>query len=131
MVHAALMSVALALFNDVNRERQTHGLPPVVFDARLSGVATDHASDMAKNNYFAHESPSGQTPFERMKAAGCEYHFAAENIAMAPSERVADRALFASAPHRTNTLNLNYTRVGIGVATGSRGELFFVEDFSD
>lgn len=131
MMHGLLLSAALSLFADINRERSADGLRPVVLDARLSGVAAGHAGDMAAKNYFAHESPSGDTPFDRMRAAGCEYSYAGENIAMAPDERVADSALFASTPHRENTLNVNYGRVGIGVARGAHGELLFVEDFSN
>lgn len=131
MMHGLLLSAALSLFADINRERDAHGLPPVTLDTRLSDVASKHAGDMAANNYFAHESPAGASPFDRMRAAGCTYRYAAENIAMAPDEQVADRALFASTPHRENTLNSNYARVGIGVARGAHGELLFVEDFSD
>ena len=125
------MTMAMALFSDVNREREAHGLQPLVLDARLSNVAGSHASDMIAHDYFAHETPNGTSPFDRMRAAGCSFEYAGENIALASDERDADAALFASAPHRQNTLSASYRRVGIGVASDADGNVYFVEDFSD
>lgn len=130
MIQAVAMSAALALFSDINKERSAQGLQPLVLDARLANVAGQHAHDMAKHEYFAHESQNGESPFDRMREAGCDYRFAGENIAMAPDERVADRALYASVHHRDNTLSPKFSRVGVGVAEGAHGEVYFVEDFS-
>jgi uncharacterized protein YkwD len=66
-----------------------------------------------------------------MREAGCSYGYAGENIAQAPSERSADSALYASLPHRDNTLSPNYRRVGIAAMIAPNGELLFVEDFTD
>ena len=131
MIHGLVMSAALSLFGDVNRERASHGLQPLIFDTRLSQVASAHAADMASRQYFSHESKDGATPFDRMKSAGVPYRYAGENIAFASDERTADAMLFASAPHRGNTLSSSYRRVGIGVAQDEQGNLLFVEDFSD
>ncbi len=126
-----MLSAALSLFGDVNRERVSHGLQALTLDARLSNVASAHAEDMALLQYFSHESKDGTTPFDRMRAAGIPYRYAGENIALAPNERTADAMLFASAPHRGNTLSSAYRKVGIGVARDEQGNLLFVEDFSD
>ena len=131
MVHALLLGAAMSLLSDVNRERLAHRLSPVTVDVRLSVIAATHARDMAVRKYFSHETPDGRSPFDRMRAAGCEYRYAGENIAMAPGEPLADAALFASTPHRANTLNPNFTRIGIGVGRDADGDLLFVEDFSD
>ena len=131
MVQIMALSLAIALFKDVNRERQAHGVRPLVLDARLSGVAGLHASDMMSRKYFAHLTPDGVSPFDRMRAAGCPFEYAGENIALASDEHDADAALFASFPHRQNTLSTSYRRVGIGVASDDDGDVYFVEDFSD
>ena len=125
------MSAAIALLGDVNRERASHGLQPLRIDVRLSRVASAHAADMAQFNYFSHASRNGATPFDRMTAAGLPYRYAGENIAIAPDERTADTALFASAPHRANTLSASYTRIGIGIVPDEQGNLLVVEDFAD
>ena len=131
MVQVMAIAMAMALFKDVNREREADGLQPLLLDARLSSVAVSHAGDMVSHNYFAHETADGISPFDRMRAAGCSFEFAGENIALASDERDADAALFSSAPHRQNTLSASYRRVGIGVATDADGDVYFVEDFSD
>jgi len=131
MGHAIFLAAALALVNDVNLERRSHGLTPVRVDSRLSEIANGHALDMAARDYFSHETPTGQTPFDRMRTAGCEYRYAGENIAMAPDVGIADASLLESTPHRANTLNPTFSRVGIGVARDMHGDLLFVEDFSD
>jgi uncharacterized protein YkwD len=126
-----MLSAAMSLLGDVNRERASHGLRPLIFDARLSRIAHAHAADMALQRYFAHESRSGATPFDRIKSAGIAYRYAGENIALAPDERLANQMLFASPPHRGNTLSSAYRRIGIGVARDEQGNLLFVEDFCD
>src|SRR5579864_8112468 len=98
-VHQAEAVAATALYYDLNHERRAHGLPPLQLDARLGEAAIEHVVDMSTRNYFDHVSPTGQSPFDRMHAAGCEYGYAGENLAEAPSERIADSALFASVPH--------------------------------
>lgn len=130
-VHQAEVTAATALYYDLNQERRIRGLPPLELDPRLGEAAIEHVVEMDAGNYFAHESPGGNTPFERMRAAGCRYSYAGENLAEAPNEEVADSALFASRPHRNNTLSPNYHRVGIAVMVDRDGELLFVEDFTD
>ncbi len=47
----------------------------------LAALAESHCEDMIDRNFFAHNTPDGQTPFDRMKA-GISYSSAGENIAM-------------------------------------------------
>jgi len=121
---------ATVLFEHLNEERQQNGLPPLILDTALSEAAVEHVADMARNNYFEHTSPHGVTPFDRMRRLGCSFSYAGENIALADDAAQADRALFRSAPHRDNTLNARFTRVGIAVMANAQGRLLFVEDFS-
>lgn len=131
MVHIMALGLAMALFSDLNQERRAHGLHPLTIDSRLEDAAAGHAVDMARRGYFTHESPDGETPFDRLRAAGCSFDYAGENIALAPDVRTADNALFESAPHRENILSAEYRRVGIGIARDQNGDLYFVEDFSN
>lgn len=129
--HAAEAQAATALYYSLNRERRERGLAPLVLDMRLDQAAINHVVEMSRRNYFAHVSANGESPFDRMRDAGCTYRYAGENLALATDERTADAALFASAPHRENTLSPNYRRVGIAVMFNDDGDLLFVEDFSD
>lgn len=128
--HAAEAGAASALFAAVNAERRHDGVPPVALDPRLSEAALDHVTDMARKKYFEHTSPDGISPYDRMRAYGCEFTTAGENIALAGDETQADRALFRSAPHRKNTLNPQFTRIGIAAMYAADGRMLFVEDFA-
>jgi uncharacterized protein YkwD len=128
--HATEARAASELFAAINGERRVDGVPPLVLDPLLSDAALDHVADMARKKYFEHTSPDGISPFDRMRSYGCEFTFAGENIALAGDEIQADRALFKSAPHRMNTLNPKFTRVGIAVMYASDGRMLFVEDFA-
>lgn len=121
---------ASALYASLNRERRAAGLPSLRIDPDLNAAAQDHVVDMAEHGYFEHVSPSGITPWDRMRSHDCAFTYAGENLALAGSEMQADRALFKSAPHRANTLSPRFTRVGIAVMISHDGDLLFVEDFA-
>ena len=53
----------------------------VVLNRRLIGAAGDHAADMARRRYFAHESPDGQKAGDRVRRAGYRWQRYGENIA--------------------------------------------------
>lgn len=101
-----------------NVERQKHGLAPFQIDEALSKVARVKSEDMAKQNYFSHNSPTYGSPFDMMKQFGISYRTAGENIAMgqrSPQEVV--NAWMNSEGHRANILNSNFTHIGVGHAS--------------
>lgn len=101
-----------------NVERQKHGLAPLQIDEALSKVARVKSEDMAKQNYFNHNSPTYGSPFDMMKQFGISYRTAGENIAMgqrSPQEVV--NAWMNSEGHRANILNSNFTHIGVGHAS--------------
>jgi uncharacterized YkwD family protein len=104
-----------------NAERAKAGLPALKVDVNLSKVAREKSSDMQRNNYFAHQSPTYGSPFDMMKKFGITYKSAGENIAMGqktPTEVV--QAWMNSEGHRANILNGSYTHIGVGhVANGN------------
>src|SRR5436305_14892673 len=77
------------LFDDLNRVRIERGLPALQLDSRLNGVAATHARDMAQNNFFAHQSRDGRTPFDRLRDGGVRFRFAGETIALSPNATTA------------------------------------------
>jgi uncharacterized YkwD family protein len=104
-----------------NVERAKNGLPALKVDVNLSKVAREKSSDMQRNNYFSHQSPTCGSPFDMMKKFGITYKSAGENIAMGqktPTEVV--QAWMNSEGHRANILNGSYTHIGVGhVANGN------------
>ena len=104
----------------VNQERAKQGLSALSWSDELTAVARAHSKDMAARGFFSHTNPDGQSPFDRMKAAGISYRTAGENIAAGqrtPQEVV--NSWMNSEGHRANILNASYTRLGVGYASGS------------
>ncbi len=112
-----------------NAERTKAGLKPLEIHAPLMDVAQAKSEDMAKNNYFDHNSPTYGSPFDQIKAAGISYRAAGENIAQGqttPAQVV--QAWMDSPGHRQNILNANYTHIGVGyVANGNYWTQQFIQ----
>ena len=114
----------------VNEQRANYGLSALSYSTQLEAVAYAHSKDMAQNNYFSHTNLSGQSPFDRMKAAGISYRSAAENIAAGqktPQEVV--NAWMNSSGHRANILNSSVTKMGVGIYSGGSYGVYWTQLF--
>lgn len=113
------------LLDLLNQERLRNGLNVLVRDTTIDEVARAHSGDMLKRGYFAHETPEGTSPFERMLQGGVRFRAAAENLALAPNAEIAHQGLMDSPGHRANILDGDFTRVGIGaVRVAGMGRIF-------
>jgi uncharacterized protein YkwD len=115
----------------VNEERRDKGLRPLKADTTLRVVARQHAEDMFARGYFAHNTPEGLDPFDRIKKAKIKFRSAGENLALAPTLPVAHTGLMESPGHRKNILQPAYGRVGIGILDGGRRGLMITQNFRD
>ncbi|MCA1642620.1 MAG: CvpA family protein [Acidobacteria bacterium] len=113
----------------VNQERAQAGLQPVAADPELTVVARAHSADMFARGYFAHVSPEGLSPFDRMTRAGVKYRTAGENLALAPTLRIAHAGLMNSPGHRANILQHAFGRLGVGITDGGRRGLMVSQEF--
>jgi len=113
----------------VNRERAAAGLPPVAPDPEMTGVARKHSAEMFARGYFAHQTPEGLSPFDRMKRDGVAFRTAGENLALAPTLSVAHNGLMNSPGHRANILQPSFGRLGIGILDGGRRGLMVTQNF--
>jgi len=113
----------------VNKERQKENLPALKADPELTIVARAHSKDMFVRGYFAHVSPDGSTPFDRMKKAGVRYLTAGENLALGQTLTICHNGLMNSPGHRANILERNYGRVGIGILDGGMHGLMISQEF--
>lgn len=111
-------------------------LPMLYPDAGLCKAAKYHAGDMARNNFFAHNSYDGTGCFQRLKryyASGT----AAENISAGmktPIAVVAQLLVDENTPslgHRKNILNRTYNAVGVACGKHSSYQCCCVQDFGD
>jgi uncharacterized protein YkwD len=113
----------------LNNDRAKNGLPALKSNSQLTRVAESHAKDMIARGYFAHNTPEGKTPFQRMQEAGITYSTAGENLAINSSVAAAETAFMNSSGHRANILNSSYTDVGVGVVQNSSGQMYVVQEF--
>ncbi len=115
----------------VNEERLGQGLQPLMPDPELTEVARRHSADMFARSYFAHDTPEGLTPFDRMKEADIRFLVAGENLALAPTVSVAHTGLMNSPGHRANILRPQFGRVGIGIMDGGMRGLMVSQEFKN
>jgi len=108
-----------ALVDMANGTRDIYTLPRLTTNPTLEYAARLKAQDMATYSYFAHNSPSGVTPWHWFGVAGYEFFYAGENLAINfRDSRQVHEAWLASPGHRENILNGNFTEVGIATAHG-------------
>lgn len=114
----------------VNKERAAAGLPALKLNTKLSGVAEKKAEDLRDKNYFAHQSPTYGSPFDMMKQFGISYKSAGENIAKGQKTPAAVMTGWMnSAGHKANILSSNFTEIGVGYVTDSKGGTYWVQMF--
>jgi uncharacterized protein YkwD len=128
----------------LNQARAAAGLPGLALDAKISEAAParQHAEDMGRNDYLAHVNRQGQQPWDRMRAAGAQFGWAAENLGRAwgpdgsaepPIKQMHDMMMAETPPndgHRVNVLSPRAKRVGVGLAR-INGWVYWVCDFAD
>jgi uncharacterized protein YkwD len=96
-----------------NQRRKKAGCGALEPDARLARAAEAHASDMAENGYFSHQSRDGRRFEHRVRAAGYPRP-GAENIAKGQtSASQVVREWMASPSHRSAMLTCGFTTIGV------------------
>lgn len=104
----------------VNQERAAQGLAALLVDAGATQAAKAHAEDMAGRGFFAHTTPEGWSPADRLQLLGVTgYSSVGENIAAGqPTPQDVMTAWMNSSGHRANILHPSYTHIGVGVVEG-------------
>jgi len=128
----------------VNAARVKGGLHPLAWDDGLALVALKHSRDMARRGYFAHDTPEGLDPTDRLRREGLSCrkglrYGIAENLAkesiynVAPEDvgRKAAEAWINSPAHMRNLLSAEYKTTGIGAALagGTVGTVYLTQVF--
>lgn len=108
----------------INRERAEHSLSPLTVNPRLESAAEGHCAELIADDYFAHVSPSGETPVDRIAKTG---YIPGPNVGYVIGENLAwgtyslstpqsiVSAWIASPGHLANILESQYTETGIGI----------------
>ena len=140
-----MTAIAFYIHGLINEQRKTNGLSPLSWNPNLAQAALNHSIDMAKRNYFAHDSPEGYDFSYRYSQVGfnCEipisqysYSTGGENIMFLEGyygeETIASQTvsgLMNSAGHRQNILTSYFLSEGIGVAESEDGKIYATQDF--
>lgn len=116
MVSTILPAVIVDLTND---ERSGEKLNLLKRSDVLDAAAKLKAEDMAENEYFAHNSPTGVTPWHWFDQVSYNFIYAGENLAVhfTDSSEVVE-AWMKSPLHRENIMNGTYAEIGVGTAKG-------------
>jgi uncharacterized protein YkwD len=111
----------------VNEQRVKAGCEPLRVDPRLVQAAEAHSSDMAERDYFDHTTPEGVTFRDRIRSAGFANPGTAENIARGQRDaRQVMAGWMASAGHRANILDCDFTFLGVGLHEDG---MYWTQDF--
>ena len=110
------------VIDQTNQKRQELGLTLLKYNSLLSESATKKAQDMFANNYWAHTSPKGTTPWDFIKSVNYKYSAAGENLARDFYDTDSLMKAWMNSPtHRDNIVNSKYQEIGIGVVNGVLG----------
>ncbi len=110
---------AESLLSETNERRQALGLTPLQLNEQLTQAAIRKAQDMFNHNYWAHNSPTGKTPWDFIVGSGYRYVLAGENLAknFQNSDGVVE-AWMNSSTHRDNIVKAGYREIGLAVVNG-------------
>jgi len=117
-------------------QRAAAGVPPLLRDETLVGIARARVADMVARGYTGHDDPvtGEQLARNMMRAAGYTSSYLGENwygSIQAPPGLV-DTAMawfMTDPPHAQNILSPNYAGVGVGIAFNGQ-QWLLVQDFA-
>lgn len=102
--------------------KRMKAVKPLRWSDQLAQSAHAHSADMATNDYFAHYTKAGVSPFERIRATGYSYRAAGENIAAGASlasPAAVVRAWLKSPAHCKVIMGKKYRELGVGRVEGA------------
>jgi uncharacterized protein YkwD len=103
-----------------NIQREKYGILPLKENAKLNEIAEAKLQDMFENQYFAHDSPTGQRVADLAEKFSYEFLSIGENLALGnfQNDEVLVDAWMNSPGHRANVLNSSYQEIGVAVGKG-------------
>lgn len=103
-----------------NVKRAENGAGKVVNNSILAQAAAAKAQNMLAENYWAHFSPSGKSPWSFMASAGYKYVYAGENLARDFNDAPAVVTAWMNSPsHKSNLIDKKFKEIGVAVVAGN------------
>ena len=138
---ANLPQVEAATLCLINVQRAQSGLAALTANSVLQSAALQHSQDMVNNNFFSHDSSSGEDFEDRI----LRFNYAPRNVEWVAGENIAWGTLSLSTPdsivvswmnspeHRANILSGDFKELGVGVdpatPTGDPSGATYTADF--
>jgi uncharacterized protein YkwD len=127
------LAVEQHLFATINEERRKLGLAAFGWSDDVAALARDHTCRMISAGFFDHTDPEYGGVKQRLDLAGIAWSSFAENIFRVTDSpdcvASAVRDWLASAYHRSNILNPQFTTVGIGYETAPDDQCYLTAIF--
>jgi uncharacterized protein YkwD len=128
----------LTLINNARAQQRSCGTtsyasaPALAWHCQLKTAATNHSKSMAEEDYFSHTDSDGNSPGDRITAAGYRWRTYGENIAAGYRDEQAVMDGWLSSPgHCANIMNATFTEVGAGkVNGGGYYGIYWTQDFA-
>lgn len=122
LIHKTVLGASVTanvLVDLTNESRLASNEAPLARNPVLDRAATLKANDMASFGYFAHNSPTGVTPWHWFQEAGYTFLYAGENLAInfIDADEVM-KAWLASPTHRANLLDVKFREIGMATVSG-------------
>jgi len=127
-----VVEIENSVFEATNKVRLSHALRRLDSDPLLIEIARGHSEEMLERRYFSHNSPNQlcETVRDRLRFGHEFFLSSAENLHKCQGYDlglVAQQAVDSwmdSPAHRRNLLNVQFNRVGVGVAVKKQTVLF-------
>lgn len=121
VLEAAITTTSEALLSAVNLRRALAGVPPLIHQPELTGIANDRAADMATSGYRGHVDPQSGVVIVEQRLQQAGYHGQAAELlfeSLGPLTGLAEITVetwFADADHELVLLGPEFRYAGIGV----------------
>jgi uncharacterized protein YkwD len=104
---------------DCNSQGTFPAVGPLEMQSQLRCAARMHSRAMQLENFFDHNSPNGDLPWDRMEKAGYSYFAAGENIARGQgSPEAVVAGWMGSDGHCANIMSGDFSEIGVGFYEG-------------
>ncbi len=127
--------IAKQLFDALNKQRSTNGLPPLTMSPDLTRSAQEHSDKMVSGTFLSTRGSDEPDATARITSQGVKTLRIGEDVGRLKTrpDRVADDTMsiwMSAAANRKNILSSNFTRTGIGVAHAADGDYYVSADFA-
>lgn len=91
---------------------------PLKMDPALRCAARLHSKDMVDRDFFSHDNPSDESPWDRIDAAGYEGNASGENIAAGNGTAAATMNQWMNSPGHCSNIMSKANFIGVGYYPG-------------